>query len=179
METTETEAVTVLDAEDIAAMRAANSVTCHYNEGKSSIRLYCDGFASDERIYTAREQRLFTRTIDCIGRVRDVACETVMYGYGHYGDTGAWHRDEAPHAAAYCPRIDGRQWRTIAHTLRKGNTLTLRWVADNNNHTLEENGLHRDELWLEVDSGRDTPAVYLLDVSVSYDNTARMIRRNG
>ena len=65
---------------------------------------------------------------------------------------------------------------TLAALVRTGDRLTLRWIAGGGNEYEKRAQLYRDSLSVEVRRGTKT-LVFLIDVSVCPDNTARMIRR--
>ena len=69
-------------------------------------------------------------------------------------------------------------WRTLASILRKGDRLTLQWVADNNTDNIRKANLHSDHLQLSVQRG-ETRLTFNLITSVCPENSARMILRNG
>jgi len=175
-----------LTADDIAAFKLADSVTFHHYEGRSFIRAHLDN-TSGERIFTAREQRLFQSERDSNDRHREITCDVTMYGYSQNGFE-SWNLESAPGASAFhygfAAKYD-KPWQTIAGLLRAGDRLRLEWVADNNNDNVRGVGFHCDELRLIVvrtnkrtDASHDT-MTFRIVTQVGPDNSARLIRRYG
>ena len=67
------------------------------------------------------------------------------------------------------------QWRTVAKTLRAGDTVSMEWRANSNGYTRDA-GLYLDELVVHVYRDSKRVGSYMLVVSICPDNTARMIR---
>lgn len=65
---------------------------------------------------------------------------------------------------------------SILRRITAGCVVTLHWVRDNNNETIEKAGLHFDMLYLQIDKPGARREVYLVRATCSLDNTARMIR---
>lgn len=165
--------IAVLDSADIAALRAAYSVTFHTNMGRAFIRAYkrtapgCD-------VFTAREQRLFP-VADDSERFREITVDHTAYGYepGWRGATDYLVAFHMIHTAEY-----RETWRTVVELIRAGDRVRLDWVADNNSTTLVEHELHADELRLHIARG-ERKMIFHIATSVTPDNSARMIRRHG
>lgn len=190
---TELAPATVLDTDDRFALKNADNWTLHCSPFHgSTIHAHArGGFASSERIWTPREQLVFndTRALEygSRDRMRVINVDTHAYGYGvnDAGERGfRWDPssgiDTMPSCFASDPSIDVRN--TVAESLRNGDTLTLSWVADNNNQYVNAAGLHVDEVRLIVVrevKGTRKKHTYKLVTSVCQDNTARMIRRFG
>ncbi len=183
---TTTTAVAALDAEALAALRAADSLSFHTHDGRAFIRAYRERGSGG--VYTAREQRLFPDARDFAwSRFREIETNFFASGYGD-GST-SWSTgwgEGAPRLAAYAS-ISGKDygdgtWPTIAQALRPGDTLSLSWVADNNSDVIRDAGLHTDRLTLRVTRGygdKRKQYAFHVDERTSLDNSARMIRRNG
>jgi hypothetical protein len=68
--------------------------------------------------------------------------------------------------------------RTIVRHLREGSRFSLEWIADNSSPITKGAGLVRDELRIRVQGKNAKVAdVFLIDVFIGYDNTARMVRK--
>ena len=109
----------------------------------------------------------------------DCHMQSTIYGgdqTGHYQ-----HRHDITNAFAYLGvcKYDPC-WQTTIKHLKVGDSLTLRWTADNNTGTLIDAGLHCDTLELLVrrtsKTGKHFIFTYHIDTSICPDNTARMIR---
>lgn len=182
--TTDTTTTTTagLTREDLAALRAADNLTFHhYRDGDSQprhmIRAYLRG-TFGQRIWTAREQRLFPELSLTDERMRTVAVKSVASGYERDGNGGLWSGE--PQVRAFASHYIDNTIRTVLALLRTGDELTLQWRADNNTDNHRSVGFHADELWLSAWS--DSPArdlTFHIAHSVGPDNTARMIRRHG
>jgi hypothetical protein len=67
-------------------------------------------------------------------------------------------------------------WLTVLAFLRVGDVLQLSWIRGSSTGYLQEAGLHRDELYLLVwRNGKESK--FMIDVSITPDNTARMTQR--
>lgn len=180
--TTNTRTGEVLTRETIAAFRLADSVSFHHTPTDGGeIRLALDG-NGDDRIYTAREQRLFPRTDGPRDRMRSVVVGSRLSGYTSNLGPG-WNLDSAPEAVAF-EMIHSAQfspdWLTVAALLKPDDVITLEWTADNNTEIIESVGLHHDELRLTIDrAGKRRALSFQLEARVGRDNSARMIRQYG
>ncbi len=168
----------MITKDDIAAFKAAGSVTFHHYKGTSYIRLHTDkAFSDDTPIYTAREQRLFPQTD--VGRDRSRQIDTGHQIYGYKIDAGVWDDTSDPGCSAfYMFHFHSPELRTIADLLRAGDVLTLNWSADNNNDNHSEAGFHCDKLRLTVTRGDKVMTFYIASQG-GPDNSARMISRYG
>ena len=106
-----------LTADDIAALKLADTVTFHFYAGEGYVRAHLRN-TLQERIFTAHEQRVFP--VSDHDRERRIAVQTTMFGYGDdmHGN-GGWRLNTEPKAAAFasisaCSAI----WQTIASLLR-------------------------------------------------------------
>jgi hypothetical protein len=61
------------------------------------------------------------------------------------------------------------------HTLRAGDKISIKWVADNNNDIVREHGLHHDEIFIIIER-KGKKMEYQIDSRVSYDNSARDVQ---
>ncbi len=167
---------TGLSAQDVKALRQADSVSFHKRaHGKPTDCIQCSKRVKNPGPYDETEKTYY------------VAVRGVIAGGGvPYGAEG-YNCFEMIHVAQFC-----EVWRTIAQSLKAGDVLTLRWSADNFRNGYVEGAritekdeyrgmeLHADALYLEVTRGegrKRRKLVFLLDVSVCVDNTARMVRR--
>lgn len=177
-----------LTADDVAALRMAHDVTFHHHDGKAFIRLYLGrGASNPPRVYSAREQRLFTETDSPVAdRTRTMPVPSHVYGYSDRsavdGLVSAWTEQKYPTVACFASPYGSaryaRKWTTLAEVLRVGDVISLAWTADNNTETLRKAGLHADELALLV-GRRGKSLEFHVDYRVGPDNSARMIRREG
>lgn len=179
-----TEIVTAveLSADDVRALRTADTVSFHYYDGRGYIQLTIDGERSGTlRVLSVADQRAFPQRVDMSAeRRRMIDVTTEILGYGADGWTG-WSHETEPRAAAF-EMVHAAQysdvWTTLASLIRKGDRLTLKWTADNNTDITRNAGLHSDHLQLIIVRG-DARLTFNLVTAVRLDNSARMIRRNG
>lgn len=172
-----------LDSDDLAALRLADRVVFQtLDNGESAIRAIVDrGMLTDTPIYSAREQRLFPET-ERYSRDRERTIRVRATGYG-YGDAthnmGGWSggKFSAFHMHHHARMTE--EWCTLADLMRVGDTVTLRWVANNGNGNTKDAGLVVDELRLTLNLHGKRERTFLVDVSVGRDDSARMIKRYG
>jgi hypothetical protein len=176
-----------LTGDDIAAMRAADGLSFHHlrpgdRDGHHVICAYLRNYG-DQRIYTAREQRLFPQPHSESERVRSIAVESRAAGYGYGSDaTTAWTTEygDATDARAFASVSTMRATiRTMLDLLRIGDVITLQWTADNNTENIRQVGFHADYLTLSARRASGRVLTFHVDSSTGPDNTARMIRRHG
>lgn len=74
------------------------------------------------------------------------------------------------------PLVDSTMM-SLVNRIAVGDTLSLEWIANNDNDNYRSVGFHRDELRLVIGHKNGKAERYLVAVSVGPDNTARMIRR--
>lgn len=171
---TTTERADVLAADDVAALRAADSVTFHLtydDEAHACIRAWLKpDVTSESRIYTAREQRLFPSVGGILDdtRVREIDTGYAFINYGRGNISSAF-------ACVLSAKSDDT-WPTIARELRTGDRVTLYWKADNNNGTLTEAGLHMDVLHIRLHTPPKPPRELHVATSITPNNSARMIQ---
>lgn len=186
--TTTTTTDTALSADDITALRMADSITFHYGPAGTSyvgtcIRVYLRGGHTDQpRIWTAREQRLFPEVgnIDT-DRIRVIMPDrSSLSGYSGSSGMSTWAGSDRPQAVAYHTmhhRSD--EWETITGLMRAGDSVRLSWLAGNNSDVLRKAGFHCDELRLSIHRGESRVMRFLITRSVGPHNSARMIRPDG
>jgi hypothetical protein len=172
--------VSALSAEDVAALRMADTVTFHHYQGCAFIRAYVRP-SGHPATRTQRAQILFPEGPETSGeRAREIPVSGSISGYTERGSM--WHVDRTDtdaaafhwiHSAHFVPT-----WVTVAQLLAAGETLTLLWIADNNSQDLRNAGLHHDALEIKAVKGKRT-RVYKICDQVTLDNSARMIRRHG
>ena len=171
--------VAALTTEDIAALRTARSVTFTHYQGRAFVRAYME-VSGEPAVFTRREQILFPHGDSTRERYREIPVSSTIMGYAKGG--GSWSvEDDDARATAFYMIMAARfapTWVTIASLLTAGETVSLRWLADNNTEALEDAGLHYDRLIVAVKKGKRVRK-FLVDVQVSPDNSARMIRRYG
>lgn len=180
---TETVTAVELSADDVRALRTADTVSFHYYDGRGYVQLTLDGGerTGEPRTLTVAEQRAFPQGVDrSAERRRTIDVTTEMHGYGADG-WSSWNAESEPRAAAF-EMINSAQysdvWRTLVSLMRKGDRLTLAWVADNNTDNYRAAGLHGDHLKVIIVRG-ETRLTFNLVTAVRPDNSARMIRRHG
>jgi hypothetical protein len=117
--------------------------------------------------------------MDGVDRERRIDTLGATFGYGNGDSSVAWNATDRTscfymiHSALF-----SQEWLTVTNALRVGDQLRLAFVADNNTETIRTAGLHIDNLHLDVIRSR-RPMRFLVAYSVSYDNSARMVRREG
>jgi hypothetical protein len=161
-----------LDRQDVAALRAADSVTFHTHKGRAFIKAHKRP-APGRDVYSAREQRLYPVT-DGTERTREITADHSILGcesgWAELKDAAAFYMIGTAQFSA--------TWPTIAELIRAGDQLQLVWTADNNSQYITNAGLHADELALGITRG-DRTMTLKIGYSVAPDNSARMIDRNG
>lgn len=161
-----------LTADDVKAMRTADSVSFHFTRSEGS---------------TIRATKRVKKPgpFDDRERHHEVQTGTSFNGFHESGLRVATDNAicfEMIMSAEYC-----EVWQTVVAFLKPGDVLRLNWYADamtsgyvkESVTTVEGSrgcNLHADALYLRVQRGEKRFA-FLLDVSVCPSNTARMIRR--
>lgn len=151
---------TELTADDVKALRKADTVSFHTNEDGTFIRA---SFKDD--VVTKTNADLFP-VRNNRARERQIVIDHESYD--------AFYAFAMVHTAQY-----SRTFQSIARLLRKGDFIALRWGKDSNtNETLRKAGLHADQLDVVIYRGKagTDPLVFTVETSVCPDNTARMIR---
>lgn len=146
--------MTEITAQDLRALRHADRVTFHrYRDGGGEIVARVDASRSS----TGFEQGhgiAVDSTVECFDR--SSASGWLCYAW--------WPNSRVDPIAL-----------TLIHWLRAGDDVSLRWRGGNDSPLMKDAGLHLDELMLVVKRGK-TSRVWRAAVSVSLDNTARMVR---
>lgn len=183
MTATMTTGALALCKEDLVALREADQVVFESYPGRDGLRITQIRAIRERRsyddspvVFTAREQRVFTRPVDMAPaeRMRPIpAVPTWTFHGSERGDEDKAVAFSMEHTARF-----HREWQTIAGLLRVGDELVLGWVADNGNGYTRDAGLMRDELHLTIRRG-DESLRFLVDVSVCAPNSARMVKPNG
>jgi hypothetical protein len=174
-----TTTVLPLSRDDITAMRSADDISFHQYDGEAFIRAHLRGHG-EQRIFTVREQKLFTTADHSSERLRHIPVQSSAFGYGYNtSGTGGWNSTNNPGYSAFAMTSTiGNVLRTILVLLKVDDILTLNWVADNNTEVIREANLHTDQLEIRVTRG-DKFYVFLVKVQTGKDNSARMIKRDG
>lgn len=177
MTTTKLHTVT---ADDVAALRGADSVTFHVHDGRGYIRAYLN--TPMHRVLTRRQQQVFGEESPLPEqRMREITCEWLASGFGENG-ARSWSTDDASNMSAYANvsagQISDGLWNTTATLITPGDVLTTVWCADNNTDVIRDAGLHSDRLTLRAENGKRERRFHV-ETSVGRDNSARMIRRDG
>jgi hypothetical protein len=178
---TTTDTIThTLTRDDLTAMTAADSIVFRMHHGdQPSIRAIMRGDLAEPRIYTAREQRLFPNA-DGRDRTREIHTDGILHGYGATDGDPQWRGDDRSSAfemigAAQYDHI----WQTIVTCLRVGDRITLDFSGDRyTNGYVSGADLHADALMMRVARDKGRELVFLVDVSVCADNSARTVRRH-
>lgn len=160
----------LLYASDVQALRRADTVTIHAQDGIGSIRATLNA-PDGLRIYTASQQRAFPDA-DGYRRHRLITLDADIAGFDA---TGHWHEHDLSAAATLVIEHAALHevWQTLTAFLRTGDVPRLRFRADSVQDRLAGTGLHRDELHLLVHRGR-RPWTLLLEVAVRSADT-RMV----
>jgi hypothetical protein len=172
-----------LTREDIAALRAADSYSFHHHrsadDGPHMMIAYLHSYG--QRIYTAREQRLFPSPHANTDRMRAIPVESAAQGYADGGETTWFSGRDGEQTARAFATIGGHSstMRTIMGLLRVDDRVVLQWRADNNTDNIRAVGFHADELRLNLIGPGKRDLMFLVTTSVGPDNSARMIRRHG
>lgn len=170
--------MTLLTADDISAMRIADTAVFRHYRGVATIEVTIQRRAP--RYFTALEQRLFDESRDNDERRRVITVEGTIGGYE--GDS-QWRSHERSsaftmiHSAQY-----DHPWVYWSRMLvRAGDHLLLRFLGDqHSNGNTKPHGIHVDALHVEIKrTGAKVPMVFPMDVSACYENSARMVRRYG
>lgn len=178
--------VGTITAEDLAALRSADSITFHLFRDTFYIRCHVRGdWGGTPRIWTVKEQHLFPTTDSIMSGDRerriDVAGTCTGYGYGEDGDRqGAWSYSNSTTAFVSLSSAQyDDEWNTIKGLLKVGDVLTLIFRADAHSAPVHHAaGFHGDVCQLAIVRG-NRKMTFRLDTRTSLDNTARMIRRFG
>ena len=175
-----------LTAEDVKALKKAEKIIFRYYQGNATIEASLDGSRfsgeSDTRIFTAAQQMIYPRTDGSMNadRVRIIHVEGGVSAYTVHSSLR--RGGEGSQAFAWFPSAQySDRWWTISSLLRVGDTLSLAFEADGySNGITREAGVHADTLTLRIRrQGAQRDLVLLVDVSVCYDNSARMVRAQG
>jgi hypothetical protein len=155
---------------DLQALRRADTVTIHAQDGIASIRATLNA-PHGLRIYTAAEQRAFP---DGAGLLRHRLI-TVDADIAGFDSAGRWHEHDLGAAATLLIEHAALHevWQTLTALLRVGDVPRLRFRADSAQDRLAGTGLHRDELHLLVHRG-GRECAFLLHVTVR-PASARMV----
>lgn len=179
-----TETTTVLgtiSANDVKALRTADTVSFHHYQDGGEIRASKwnrsrGPFDDCEKKYSIAVLSSFA------GKFTTTADDDDETGERVTADNSACFAME--HCASY-----SEEWQTVAHFLRAGDVLTLHWCADGiangyfKGATVRQSAevgagmlLYADTLRLKVKRGEKRFS-FFLDVSICPNNSARMIRR--
>lgn len=149
---------------DITALKKADDIVFIQRDGESYIRAIKRRTDAEKEKNPWSEDR--EHRINTDGELRDYKSEFMQNN---------WSAFQMFSSAQY-----SRQWQTFAGFLRPLDQITLMWAANNNSQILDEAGLHNDMLRLHVKritkSNKTKNFVFLMDVTTSKNNTARMIR---
>jgi hypothetical protein len=178
-----------LTADDVAALKLANSFTLHTHptldrlDGApgSLLRVYVR--ADHQGVYTTRQQILFPDFMYTGTRARDIIIGGSVKGYGpKLGAPGwawplTWGEDKEPAPQCFFSGYERDVWATITRAVRVGTLLKVEWTADNNTETSRDAGLHLDQVKLVAKTGKHVDH-WNIGWSACLDNTGRMVRRS-
>jgi hypothetical protein len=160
--------ISTLTQQDIRALRHADSIVFRQYNGQGTMEAIKDGSHTPDGF----EQKHYVY-VEC--------------GIADYGNDGSLTEDGyvrlTPETATCFHMENTPQYdqavTTILRRLGTGDTLRLVWTRDNNSEIIRNAGLHVDSVKLEVSKKGDPKRreTYLVDVAVTYDNSARMIRQ--
>lgn len=169
--------VTPLTAQDIKALRTAETVVFRHYKGDATIEASLRDHMDGGRVYTAEQQRLFPVTPGVDERQRVLTVNGLIT---YYDDTT--RRTTGPEATAF-EMIHSAQysqtWQTIASMLKVGDVLTIHFNGDRYaNGYSHKTDLHIDGLNLDVKRGKQDLS-FIVAVSVAPANSARMVKPKG
>jgi hypothetical protein len=149
-----------ITAQDTRALRSADKIVYRRYNGQDTIEATRDG----------------AKTADGFDQSHTVYVGGMVQDYERQDGWPAGRREyqcfEMCHSAQYS-NVNKSALARIA----KGDRVALVWTAGNNNDLVRDANLHVDMLTLSITKPNGKREHYLLDVSVSRDNTARMVRR--
>lgn len=148
-----------LTSVDIAALRKADSILFHHKDDDGKIAAVKEAREASARNPFPTESRHVIPVESSVRRFTR-------------GEGNAYTAFCMISSAQYSPA-----WTTIAALLRAGDVLSLAWYRGNNSPVITDAGLVRDELRLCVKRGDKQRFVFIVEVSVGQDNTARMTQR--
>lgn len=170
---TSTEPLTLpVTTADKRALRHANTIVVRLYKGQATLEAY---LRSDDRHNTTGFEQ--HHVIYC--------GDTVVTDYGRshsYVPENEWHRYTG---FASIGSVFSNTIRTLVDRIRVGGTMSVRWVRDNASDVTRDAGLVVDQVYLRITApaGKSglTPNFdeYLVAVSVSRRNSARMIQLDG
>lgn len=161
---TTTEAAAILPAETVTAqhvraLKHADSIVFRHYEGQTTVEAHRDG----------------AHTSTGFADVVTIYAESTVTDYGRetsWQPADAYTCFHMEHASQFAPVAA-----TLVGRIAAGDTLRLEWIRDNNNDLTRAAGLHVDELRIVITKKNGKRETYTVDVQVSLDNSARMIRK--
>lgn len=148
-----------ITSEQAKALRKADSLVFHFNNGEHYIR----AIKEDKDEFGVREREV---RIDVQGRVE-------VYGrYKH-------NLGEVEQCSEVCTHAQmDKNIQTAFAGIRKDDIVYLRWIANNNNQYLDNAGLYQDYLYLQVHRGGMNSNVkeYFIATSITPNNSAKMCK---
>ncbi|KZR57520.1 hypothetical protein [Pseudobacillus badius] len=148
--------VPAITSEQSRALRSASYILFNYRQGRSYIR------AVKENVGVWKE----TKEIE-------IDCGLQIENYGTRRKLG--NVRSAVHLENHLD-YNGHI-KTVLRKIKKGDKLTLRWVACNNNNLLDTYNLIKDELYLIIHR-KNNDEYYLIESQVSLNDVSRMIKND-
>lgn len=177
-------ATRTLSPTDAKAIKKADSIVLRYREGVATIEATLRNTLDQDRIFTAAEQRTFPETDPYSlngDRSRIIEVEGAIWSYSD-GSHDRSSQVDPKKAQGFWMASSAKfnaTWRTIAFLLRPGDEVTVSFVGNaNSNELTREANLHADKVELHVKRG-DNRLVFMVDVSVCRNNSARMVKPRG
>lgn len=160
MTDTTTLSATVISSTDVKALRNADTICFdHLADGTGRIRAILRAESSSNGF--EQTHTILTRS----SRVKD-------YGRDHTDNPDVTY---TAYASSLSAKYDGVT-RTLARHLKVGCEIGLVWTRDNNSEVIRAANMHFDSLHVHVQPrGAKVADEYLVQASVGYDNSARMI----
>lgn len=173
MTTTTDTATTVLTADDVKALRKAETVIFRLRQGRYTIEAGIGKALSDNRPYTDVQRRLFPdRAYGSSDRDRTLTVSGYICSYA-----GRPTSEDSNCFAMIFNANYAETWKTIAGLLRAGDELSLTFKGDaHTNEALRKVGMHGDVLVLNVHRTDGSTMTFEVAHSTGPDNTARMVQ---
>lgn len=159
---------------DIAALKKADSVGFRrdYRDGKTTIEATKNAPKPSPSNPFPQESRHEIETTSGLSSYFHMTKDELTHPAAFATSKDLWKAWHWISSARFCD-----EWQGIAYSLRKGDSISLEWVACNNSQTISKAGLVLDELKIRVERG-DRSLTFLVAVQVSSVETlaGRMIQ---
>ena len=144
----------LLTKADIKALKTCDLLSAHYKEGEDISKLHCTKKEDDSNPWGAVHEIPVQTHIDCYEQSRVVTKAFELLWLYH------WDRHEC-------------HVQTFIESLRVGDSITVKWVAGNNNDLMRERGLFGDQMYFIINRG-DRKKTFYIASATCLDNSARM-----